>query len=139
MGTITANQVVLVRTALGLALFRAALRRHNSSPTKRTIQWHTEQALERKNMKIEHKEERSDLQQDVADAEENETGVGISHAFGDGATWTKQGITGWGLHIQSNDNELREYKGRTQGTQNNDASESMPYCRPCAEHTQRQT
>ena len=48
----------------------------------------------------------------------------IAHAFGDGATWQKEGITGWGMHIIREGGKTIEDWGRTPGNQNNDASET---------------
>ena len=47
------------------------------------------------------------------------------HAFGDGATWPKEEITGWGIQLQREGGEaLEEACGRTPGVQQNDGSET---------------
>jgi ribonuclease HI len=47
------------------------------------------------------------------------------HAFGDGATWDKEGITGWGIQLQdTGGNIIGEEYGRTPGVQQNDGSET---------------
>ena len=47
------------------------------------------------------------------------------HAFRDGATWPKEGITGWGIQLQREGGKpLMEKCGRTPGAQQNDGSET---------------
>ena len=115
------------------AVVRAAKRRADRTPEKKTIQYHTQEALKRWDMSITGLEEFDCIQEagivsqrkiDLCTANNCTKTTGTAHAFGDGATWQKEGITGWGMHITREGGEVVEDWGRTPGNQNNDASET---------------
>ena len=115
------------------AVVRAAKRRADGNPEKKTIQYHTQEALKRWDMSITGLEEFDCIREaglvsqrkiDLCTATKCTKATGIAHAFGDGATWQKEGITGWGMHITREGGEVVEDWGRTPGNQNNDASET---------------
>ena len=90
------------------AVVRAAKRRADSGRERKTVQHHTQEALQRWDMYITELEEYECVQEagithqrrtDRATAKRNKKETGVVHAFGDGATWQKEGITGWGMHI----------------------------------------
>jgi hypothetical protein len=123
---------------------RAAKGRADRSPEKRTIQHHTQEALRRWDMSITGLDEFDCIREaGIVNQRETDLGTakgcteptGIAHAFGDGATWQKEGITGWGMHIIREGEDTIEDWGRTPGNQNNDASETytqyyIHYCIP---------
>ena len=90
------------------AVVRAAKRRADGKQEKGTIQSYTQKALERWDMSITGLEEHECIRESGIASQrkvDQETATkckkipGIAHAFGDGATWQKEGITGWGMHI----------------------------------------
>ena len=112
------------------AAVRAAEGRHGKGEEKGTTQSHTATALKRWNMHIKCKGLPSG--EEIAGAAEQATpdilqantspqrGETI-HAFGDGATWPKEGITGWGIQLRRGGGEaLEEARGRTPGIHQND-------------------
>ena len=113
---------------------RAAKARHDKGDERKTIQYHTAAALRRWDMGIKCAHLPSggcitgvDVQaaRDVGKANDNARRRETVHAFGDGATWAKEGITGWGIQLQRAGGEvLLEDCGRTPGVQQNDASET---------------
>ena len=115
------------------AVVRAAKKRADRTPEKKTIQYHTQEALKRWDMSITGLEEFDCIQEagivsqrkiDLCTANNCTKTTCTAHAFGDGATWQKEGITGWGMHIIREGGEVVEGWGRTPGNQNNDSSET---------------
>ena len=113
---------------------RAAKTRHDKGDERKTIQYHTAAALRRWDMGIKCAHLPSggcitgvgvQAARDVGSANDNARRRETVHAFGDGATWDKEGITGWGIQLQRAGGEvLMEGCGRTPGVQQNDASET---------------
>ena len=91
------------------AVVRAAKLRHDNGKERSTIQFHTEAALKRWDMHIKCAGLRSgediteideQIEEDIRAADAcAKLGVTV-HAFGDGATWDKEGISGWGIQLQ---------------------------------------
>jgi ribonuclease HI len=115
---------------------RAAKGRFETRSEKGTIQYHTAEALKRWDMQIkcsgmpsENEITSIEIQQhrDKEKANKNARRDQTTHAFGDGATWDKEGVTGWGIHLQlggQGGGKIHQDKGRTPGKQQNDASET---------------
>jgi ribonuclease HI len=117
------------------AVVRASKLRHDRGKERGTIQYHTAEALKRWGMHIKCAglpsgggitEMSEQARADIRTAEANSRlGVTI-HAFGDGATWDKEGVSGWGVQLQKQGGEvITESYGRTPGIQQNDASETF--------------
>ena len=91
------------------AIVRATKLRHDRGKERSTIQCHTEAALRRwgiyiKCAGLQSGEDITDIdeqiEKDIRTAD-GCTGLGITvHAFGDGATWDKESISGWGIQLE---------------------------------------
>ena len=91
------------------AVVRAAKLRHDRGMERGTIQCHTATALKRWDMHIkcaglpsggDITEIDQQINEDIRTADAC-TKLGVTaHAFGDGATWDKGGISGWGIQLQ---------------------------------------
>ena len=91
------------------AVVRAVKLRHDKGQKRSTIQYHTEAALKRWDMHIKCAglqngegiaEIDEQIEEDIKTADAC-TKLGITiHAFGDRATWDKEGISGWGIQLQ---------------------------------------
>ena len=62
--------------------------------------------------------------QDIAQAESNERKGGLIHSFGDGATWTAENRSGWGIAVIHDGKVMKTKNGRLPGKQSNDAAET---------------
>ena len=106
------------------AVVRAAKSRADRIPEKKTIQYHIQEALERWDMSITGLDEFDCIREagivnqrkiDLCTANKCTETSGIAHAFGDGATWQKEGITGCGMYITREGGKTVEDWGRAPG------------------------
>ena len=105
-------------------IVRAAKLRHDTGIERGTIQGHTTAALRRLYMHIkcarlpnggEITEVDEHIEEDIRTVDAyTELGVTV-HAFGDGSTWDREGISGWGLRLQRWGEVIIEDHGRTWG------------------------
>ena len=121
------------------SVVRAAKLRHDRGSERKTIQFHTAAALRRWGMHIKCSGLPSGgcvTEGDVQIDEDMSTAYACArlretvHAFGDGATWPKEGISGWGIQLQNG----REEHGRTPVVQQNDASETYAVLQSLHKH-----
>ena len=91
------------------AVVRAAKLRHDRETERDTIRYHTDVALKRWDMHIKCaglQSSKSITEIDEQIEEDTSTAIACTklgvtiHAFGDGATWDKEGIPGWGIQLQ---------------------------------------
>ena len=121
------------------SVVRAAKLRHDRGSERKTIQFHTAAALRRCGMHIKCSGLPSGgcvTEGDVQIDEDMSTAYACArlretvHAFGDGATWPKEGISGWGIQLQNGEEE----HGRTPVVQQNDASETYAVLQSLHKH-----
>ena len=120
-------------------MVRAAKRRADGTPEKKTIQYHTKEALKRWDMSITGLEKFDCIQEagivsqrkiDLSTANNRTKTAGTAHAFGNGATWQKERITGWGMHITGKGGEVVETGGGHQGIRTTMHLKPMQYYSP---------
>ena len=96
---------------------RAAEDRHDKRKERSTIQYHKAAALKRWDMHIKYEglpsggEIAGAAEQattDILQANTSPLREETAHAFGDGATWLKQGVVGWGIQLQKEGVEALE-------------------------------